>query len=256
MKSRTGQVLSRLRWWALDYIYAGRRQLEATVRRSAPPAYTHGDRTLPAIILLPGVYENWLFLEPAARRLNARGFRVFAIPALGPNLRPVADSAALVTRELATLSALHGFSRCILLAHSKGGLIGKRLMLDAPGAAQNPPPTAEVLGMVAVATPFSGSAYARYVPGRSMRDFLPTDAVLLAMQGQAGLNHKIVSIYPVFDPHIPGGSALAGAANIELPVSGHFRALAEPTVVAAVEHAVVELAQQQGRERGGAAAAG
>lgn len=245
---------------------ASRRQLESVVRRNAPAVFAHGDPARPAVILLPGVYENWLFLEPVAQRLNVHGFRAFTIAALGFNRRPVADSAALVSHELAALSALHGFSSCILVAHSKGGLIGKRLMLDALEAAhtQSPgqnlvpdagehlpvqPGTAAVLGMVAVATPFAGSAYARFLPARSMGDFLPTDAVLLAMQARLDLNHKIVSICPEFDPHIPGGSTLAGAVNIEIPVSGHFRSLSEPAGVAAVEQAVKGLAAQ-GEGRG------
>lgn len=248
--------VGRLGWWLRDYVYAGQRQLESLFRRTLPPRYSHGDPGRPAVILLPGVYESWLFLEPAASRLNACGFRIFAIPALGLNRRTIPDSSAIVASALAELSARHKFSECIILAHSKGGLIGKRLMLDAQAPSANlthdadgrpcgAAGTAAVLGMVTIATPFSGSNYARYLVVRTLRDFSPSDAVLLAMQGQAGLNHKIVSIYPEFDPHIPSGSALEGAANIELPVSGHFRTLADQTVLAAVEQAVKELAGQE-----------
>ncbi|ALE04536.1 hypothetical protein AL755_02395 (plasmid) [Arthrobacter sp. ERGS1:01] len=235
-------------WWLLDYLYALRRQLASAFRPRVPAAYSAGDPALPAIVLLPGVYEGWLFLEPAAKRLNKLGFRVFAVPELGANSSTVPASAAIVSKALSGLRVSHGVERCILLAHSKGGLIGKALMLDAgireevdaPGDA-GVQVQVQVLGLVAVATPFAGSRYARYLPSRSLRSFSPRDAVLVSLQAQTAVNAQVVSIYPEFDPHIPGGSALPGAVNVELPVSGHFRTLADPTVLAAVELAVVRL---------------
>ena len=209
---------------------------------------------MPLVVLLPGVYEGWLFLQPAAARLNALGYRVVSIPGLGLNRRSVPESAALVIKFLANLGESYRGAGCIFVAHSKGGLIGKRVMLDpalSPDTnlkhdAGSPVPAAstpvEVLGLVAVATPFSGSPYARYQLSRTLRDFSPADAVLLALQAETALNHKVFSIYPEFDPHIPGGSSLAGATNIELPVAGHFRTLQDEAVLDAVVHAVAELA--------------
>lgn len=260
----------RLGWWLRDYVYAGWRQLQSVFRRSTPTRYSTGDPGLPAIVLLPGVYETWLFLEPAATRLNAAGFKVFTVPELGTNRLTVPESAALVTAALAKLAAAHDVSAFILLAHSKGGLIGKHVMLDAEllkaellkhdGEGQLPAPArlgadagsaevarpVKVLGMVAVAAPFSGSPYARYLLSRTLRDFSPADVVLVALQGQKTLNHKVVSIYPEFDPHIPGGSALPGAVNVQLPVSGHFRTLGDGAVLAAVEQAVAGFGTKPG----------
>lgn len=232
-------------WWLLDYLYAGWRQLLSPFRRACPPEYALGDPSLPAIVLLPGVYETWLFLEPAATRLNAAGHRVFAVPGLGINGKTIPESARIVAKHLAALHAEYGVQRCIILAHSKGGLIGKHLMLDALTAAETGSrgshPVQKV-GLVAIGTPFSGSIYAKYTFSRTIRDFSPTDAVLLALGAQEKLNDRVVSIYPEFDPHIPGGSALSGALNIELPVAGHFRTLREGAVLDAVEDAVRTLA--------------
>lgn len=232
-------------WWFLDYRYAGWQQLLALFKRDCPPEYAVGDPGLPAIVLLPGVYETWLFLEPPATRLNAAGHRVFSVPGLGINKKSVPDSARIVATRLAALHADHGVQECIILAHSKGGLIGKHLMLDALAAAETGTPDdspVQTLGLVAIGTPFSGSVYARYTLSRTIRDFSPTDAVLLALAAQEKLNDKVVSIYPVFDPHIPGGSALPGAQNIELPLAGHFRTLREESVLGAVGDAVQKLA--------------
>lgn len=222
-------------WWLLDYLYAGWRQLLSVFRRRCPAAYALGDPEKPAVVLLPGVYETWLFLEPAAQRLNALGYRVFAVPQLGINRRSVPVSADLVARALADLRSAHGVDQVVLLAHSKGGLIGKHVMLDADAS------SVEIRGLVAVATPFSGSLYARYLLSRTMRDFSPNDTVLMALQAETDINAQVVSIYPEFDPHIPGGSALQGAVNVEVPVSGHFRTLGDETVLTAVEQAVVGL---------------
>ncbi|WP_104087220.1 triacylglycerol lipase [Arthrobacter sp. GMC3] len=222
-------------WWLLDYLYAGWRQLLSVFRRRCPAAYAVGDPEKPAVVLLPGVYETWLFLEPAAQRLNALGYRVFAVPQLGINRRSVPVSADLVGQALADLRSVHGVDQVVLLAHSKGGLIGKHVMLDADAS------SVEIRGLVAVATPFSGSLYARYLLSRTMRDFSPNDTVLMALQAETDINAQVVSIYPEFDPHIPGGSALQGAVNVEVPVSGHFRTLGDETVLTAVEQAVVGL---------------
>lgn len=221
-------------WWLLDYLYAGRRQLLSLARRSIPRSYAKGDAAKPAIVLLPGVYESWHFLEPAAAMLNARGFRVFTVPQLGINNKPVPLSAGVAAATLAALHADHGVDRCVLLAHSKGGLIGKHVMLDAASPV-------DILGLVALCTPFSGSQYARYLPSPTLRHFSPDDAVLVGLAGQTSLNAQVVSIYPEFDPHIPGGSALSGATNIELPVAGHFRTLGTKVALAAVERAVARL---------------
>lgn len=242
-----GDLVNRLLrpwWWFLDYLYAGWRQVLSLFHRDCPPEYAVGDPALPAIVLLPGVYETWLFLEPAATRLNAAGHRVYSVPGLGINRKAIPESARIVAKRLAMLHADHGVQECIILAHSKGGLIGKHLMLDALAMAETGPSGShpvQQLGLVAIGTPFSGSIYAKYTLSRTIRDFSPTDSVLLALSAQEKLNDRVVSIYPVFDPHIPGGSSLAGALNIELPVAGHFRTLREEAVLDAVDDAVRKL---------------
>lgn len=232
-------------WWFLDYLYAGRRQTLSLFKRTCPPEYAVGDPKLPVIVLLPGVYETWLFLEPAAKRLNAAGYRVYAVPGLRTNKKAIPESARIVAKRLSILHTEHAVQECILVAHSKGGLIGKHLMLDALATMETGPlgsHPVQKLGLVAISTPFSGSIYAKYTLSRTIRDFSPTDAVLLALGAQEKLNDKVVSIYPTFDPHIPGGSALPGALNIELPVAGHFRTLGENLVLDAVDEAVQKIA--------------
>ncbi|PPL19784.1 esterase/lipase family protein [Microterricola pindariensis] len=221
-------------WWWLDYVYAGWQQARSLLKRRRPDSFAEGSPELPAVILLPGVYETWLFLEPLARRLNASGHRVFAVPELGLNRMPITRSAEVVAVALARLSAEHGLDRVILLAHSKGGLIGKQLMATAAAA----PLGLELVGMVAVSTPFSGSSYARFLPTSTLRAFSPQDEVLQWLAGQRNPNGKIVSVYAEFDPHIPDKSALDGALNIEMPIAGHFLPLGNRLLGETVERAV------------------
>ncbi len=221
----------RLFWWGLDYLYAGWQQLRGVLRRARPRDFADGDPGAPAIVLLPGVYETWVFLEPLAQRLSDAGYRVFSIPELAYNRLTVPRSAEVVSAALDRLRLKDGVRECIVLAHSKGGLIGKQLMLADPTGHR-------IQGMVAIATPFSGSNYARYMPSRALRAFSPQDAALRELGGQLAANVRIVSIFAEFDPHIPVGSALTGARNVELPVAGHFRILGMKQVADAVELAV------------------
>ena len=73
---------------------------------------------------------------------------------------------------------------------------------------------------------------------RSLRIFLPTDAVIRALVAASEKNSRLTSIYPTFDPNIPEGSRVDGATNVEIPVIGHFRILDAPGTLAAVLTAV------------------
>lgn len=85
-----------------------------------------------------------------------------------------------------------------------------------------------------VNTPFSGSALARLLPLSAIRVFLPHSPELTALTSQQEVNRDIVSIYGRFDPHIPGGSRLEGARNVQLGTRGHFLPLSDPEVHEAV----------------------
>lgn len=220
--SSGGAAASRMRkavWWARDYAYAVVWQLRALVDRSDPREFESGEAT--PLVVIPGVYETWRFLHPLIAELHERGHPVHVIGPLRWNNRPVPDAAALVADYLET----RALSGVVLVAHSKGGLVGKYAMSLGSAAAR-------IDAMLAVAAPFGGSRYARYLPARSLRIFRPKDATIVRLAAEAAVNARIVSVYGRFDPHIPGGSALAGAKNVELDTGGHFRVLAHPRVLA------------------------
>ncbi len=243
-------------WWALDYAYAGRRQLAVlsgpwTIGRArpSPRAWSEGSDDLAEVVLLPGVYEHWTFLRPLGNALNAAGHRVRVVHGLGTNRRGIAETSERLGRALAkrTPSA----AGRVLVAHSKGGLIGKHLLVssgaaaaaaiegatggDPADAAASAPAPAEddastgtplgVLGLVAVCTPFHGSHLAGLFIVPSIRAFLPDDDTIVMLGREDSVNGRIVSIFGRFDPHIPDGSALDGATNVIVPAAGHFRVL-------------------------------
>lgn len=207
-------------WRIQDYAYVLHRQVEGVLRRGGAESFrSPPDPVPPTVVLIPGVYESWQFLRPLAALLHGHGHGVHVLPTLGYNRAPILASAELVTQHLQE----QDLRDVVLVAHSKGGLIGKMAMVhDGPGG--------RIREMVAVNTPFAGSVYARWIPLAAVRAFTPTDATLVALAAEQEINSRITSVFSRFDPHIPGGSVLAGAHNIELATPGHFRALADPAL--------------------------
>lgn len=216
------------RWalaWGMDHVFAARWHLRHLIDNEVPTRYSGGDRQ--PVLLLQGVYETWQFLRPIGDRLNALGHPVYLVPELGYNRRPIVPTAELVARFLIERELQH----VIVVGHSKGGLIGKQLMMT-DGVAER------IDRMVAINSPFSGSRLARFAPGATLRAFAPTDPVLNNLARNLEANSRIVSIFSRFDPDIPEGSRLDGAVNIELPIAGHFRPLNRSVLLAEVERAV------------------
>jgi hypothetical protein len=219
-----GHRLRQAHAWLLDYGYAACWQARAVLRPGSEQALLDGaDPRAAPVLLIPGIWETWRFLLPVAEQLHRAGHPVHAVSGIGYNRGTVAQMSAVVSGHLAEAD-LHGV---ILLAHSKGGLIGKHVMSASPESAR-------VARMIAVNTPFSGSVYARFAPIRSLRIFSPRDAGLLKLAANLEVNQRIASIYSVFDPHIPGGSHLEGATNIRLGTMGHFRILGDQRLFRAV----------------------
>jgi len=212
-------VLRTLGWWAADYAYAAYWQLRGAVSRTDPGDFHSGDGT--PIVVVPGIWESWRFLQPLITRMHELGHPVHVVRLLNFNNRPVIDAARRVDAYLGE----SGLDDVVIVAHSKGGLIGKYVMVHGDSAPR-------IRCMLAVATPFGGSLYARFMLLPSLRIFSPKNAVILALALERRANERIVSVYGQFDPHIPGGSRLDGAKNVELDTGGHFRVLAHPRVLA------------------------
>ncbi|QEA29577.1 MULTISPECIES: esterase/lipase family protein [Microbacterium] len=211
-------ALRKAGWWCADYAYAGFWQLRAMFDRTDPASFTSGSGA--RIVVLPGVYETWKFMQPLVAAMHERGHPVQVVDTLHRNRRPVVEMAQSVGDFLER----HDLTDVILVAHSKGGLAGK-LVMTGPAAGR-------VRSMLAIATPFGGSSYARLMLSRTLREFAPDDPGIVSLTQRRSVNDRIVSIYAEFDPHIPEGSELVGAKNVRLDTGGHFRILAHPRVLA------------------------
>ncbi|NUU07971.1 alpha/beta hydrolase [Leifsonia sp. C5G2] len=208
----------------LDYLYAGRHQLRAAFDRTTPDALIAGDGTRAPVVLLPGIFETWRFLRPLAEHIHAAGHPVHVVTALEDNRMSVAQAADLVRAHLEQ----HDLTDVVVVAHSKGGLVAKYVM-------GMPDSGARISSAVTVATPYAGSALAALIPVPSVRALLPSSPGILRLAVSRAVNARIVSVWGWFDPHVPGGSRLDGARNIELDVGGHFRILARPELLAIVD---------------------
>lgn len=208
-------------YWYLDYWYIWWAQSVALFRRRAPTVFASGDRA--PVVLLAGVFEPWSLLRPSAIALSAAGHPVHVVASLGYNRAPISTAAASVNTYLVD----HDLRGAILVAHSKGGLVGKHVIAidDTDGRVDR---------LIAVATPFGGSSLAPFVPSRTVRALGPAAATIVTLAANLEVNAKITSIYGDYDPHIPQGSLLLGATNVEIPIVGHFRLLSDRRVVAAV----------------------
>jgi pimeloyl-ACP methyl ester carboxylesterase len=220
---------------ARDYAFAGRHQLAVLGAGHEPAGWRHGDPGKPQVVLLPGVYEHWSFLRPLGDALHAAGHRIVVVHGMRANRRPVAETAARVAKALAR-SAPPPAGR-VIVAHSKGGLIGKHVLIDDEGE------TLGVRGLVAICTPFTGARRARFFGDPSIRALLPSDETIVMLGDAASVNARIVSVFGTFDPHVPDGRALEGATNVQVPVAGHFRVLAAPETLAAVREGIALLTQ-------------
>jgi hypothetical protein len=207
--------------WLLDYGYVAWWTARAVLGRSTPDRWRHptaGPRS--PVLLVPGVFETWRFLQPVAEHLHRRGHPVHVLAELGWNTRAIPELADVLAEHLER----EDLRDVTVVAHSKGGLIAKQA-LGRPGT------RARVRHLVAVGTPFSGSRHASWFPLASVRMFAPDGAVLGALARETAVNRRITSLYSVFDPHIPETSHLPGAENVVLGTIGHFRPLAAPATL-------------------------
>lgn len=210
--------------WVLDYLYVGFWQIRGFLRRDDASKYLHPQnrRALP-IVIIPGIYEKWHFMKPIVDLLYSHGYEIHVIDSIGYNTGDI----EVIAEKVEAYIDSQNIDKYIIVAHSKGGLIAKYLMMR---------PSNKIVKTIAINTPFSGSWYATLIPHSSLRVFIPSSPMLSQLRQDVLSNQRIVSIYGLFDPHIPRGSHLEGATNITLNVRGHFR----PTGNKLVHKAVIE----------------
>ena len=225
--------------WLLDYFYAIYVIGKTFILRVEPRHYLeHIVEAKVPIILIPGIFEKWHFLKYFADALSELGHPIYILNHLGYNRKEISHSAQIV-REFIEEKELKNI---IILAHSKGGLIGKELLLHHNNDMR-------VINLIAVASPFRGSKIARGMPVRALRELAPGGHILEKQNIQTGVNQKIISIYGSFDNHIwPGDSShLENAENIQVTIYGHHKILANKKVRKIILDKVEKISNQQSK---------
>jgi pimeloyl-ACP methyl ester carboxylesterase len=168
------------------------------------------------IILIPGIFGKWTFLQDLGDDISKKGHPVFIVSKLGYNLAGIPASSKIV-RELIER---YNLENVILIGHSKGGLIGKYLLLHKNEDER-------IKGLIAIATPFSGTRSVQRIPLSLYREVSPQSKLIQELKSHTEVNSRIVSIFPEFDNLVSSesGSWLDGAKNIALKTSGHHNIL-------------------------------
>jgi len=203
--------------WLVDYGYLLYGSLLGIFYRKPPRRYiTDGSKEKPHIILIPGVFNTWAFMKFLADEISRAGYVVHTIPELGYNTFDISYSARIVSEVIEKSDC----GKIILVAHSKGGLIGKYFLAHHNA-------NKRVSGMVSIATPYCGSALVKFLPIKALRELEPGSALILDLEKYKGVNGSIVSIFSEYDNHIwsKKGSLLEGAENKQMTVDGHHRIL-------------------------------
>ncbi|NAZ84417.1 alpha/beta hydrolase [Kineococcus sp. R8] len=225
-----------LRWVVLDLLDGLRWEARSLRRTVLGEEFATGRPGFVPVVLVPGVYESWRFLQPLTEALHAAGHPVHVVDDLGFNGGDIAEAAERVRRSVDE-AGVGPASGVALVGHSKGGLIGKQVLVrhNADGRFRQ---------LVTVNTPFAGSVRARWLPLPALRVFVPGSPLLRDLAVATHVDAAITSVFSAVDPVVPGNDELPGATNVRLDTVGHFRVLSDPRL-----HEVVLRALRDGSAR-------
>ncbi len=193
-----------------------------------------GDR-LPVVFChgYMGDATNFVLLR---RRLYGAGFKSQAAVWLWPFWRSCAEYAALIERRVAAVLERTGAPAADLVAHSMGGLAGRRLLAGSGGAGDG------VRRLVTIGSPHRGTVAALAGPGASALDLRPGSAFLRGLDGDLALlgAGRVLSIYGGFDWIAPPATAHVPPPqeNLHFPGLGHSALLLSRRVASAVAAAL------------------
>ena len=222
--------------WLKEFWPQAAKHLYAVLYRHAPAYYLGLTKDgKPPVVLLPGITNRWSSMKRFADHVAHAGYPVYVIDELGNNTQLVPDAASIV-HEFIAKKDLHDV---LLLAHSKGGLVGKYYLMRENADKR-------VRGLVSVASPYGGSRPARMFPQKGFREMRENSPILRELSTDTVVNGRIISIYPSYDTHIliDGSSRLEGAReNIEIQTGGHNSLLSNKAVIRKTLAALDELAE-------------
>lgn len=169
-----------------------------------------------SVVLLPGVWERWQATWAWGESLHDAGFDVRFVPDIDLELGDVDELAETLLNYFDQAA----ISDPIVVAHSKGGLVGKQAMVKQPN---------RIAGLVACGTPFEGAPLARLLPrALKMSDLTPEAEKIRRLAENTDVNSRIVSIEAKWDQDVPPVGGLPGGFYCQVPVIGHHQLLGDP----------------------------
>lgn len=215
--------MKRVVYWLIDSLYLLKGKAKMLLHRIPPKHYldyiVEGKNP---VILLPGISSKWGFIKNLGDRISMDGHPVYIIPKLGYNLYDIPKSAKIVAEFVEE----NNLKDVIIVGHSKGGLIGKYLMIYSNKDGR-------IKGVVAIASPFSGVRLANLLPHGAYSELHENSNLTKNLMAHKEVNGNIISIFPVFDNLILSsqGSYLEGAENIEVgEIKGHHKIIFDKKV--------------------------
>ena len=226
-------MLTTIAYWIKDYVHALKMYMQTFTHKDAPEHYLgYIDTAKVPVILIPGVNNKWHFLKKIADDISAIGHPVHVIKELGHNRIEINASAKIVRQMIDD----NDMRNVIILAHSKGGLIGKEVLLNYNHDQR-------VIKMIAIASPFQGSTMASFVPDKAIKELSPASSIVQTQNKSVEVNKAIISIYGMYDNHVwpTESSVLQGAENIQINTYGHHQILSSEETKAVVLAKVAEI---------------
>ena len=182
-------MLTTIAYWIKDYVHALKMYMQTFTHKDAPEHYLgYIDTAKVPVILIPGVNNKWHFLKKIADDISAIGHPVHVIKELGHNRIEINASAKIVRQMIDD----NDMRNVVILAHSKGGLIGKEVLLNYNHDQR-------VIKMIAIASPFQGSTMASFVPDKAIKELSPASSIVQTQNKSVEVNKAIISIYGMYE---------------------------------------------------------
>lgn len=246
--------------WISDYHHMLRGQI-VTILHKDPPAHyeSYVVEGKVAVVVIPGIFGKWGMMKYLADKISLAGHPVYVVPKLGYNIFSIPNSAKILKSTLyhifpsmdhliprmnlgaqsikETIEKMN-IKNVVFVAHSKGGLIGKYFLTHFNQ-------DRKVLGMISIATPYSGSALAKLIKLEPYKELTNDSKIIKELQQHREINKNIVSIMPEYDDYVlaENGSFLEGAVNVRVPVHGHHRVLFSDEVCEVVVKSIEKLSK-------------
>lgn len=195
-------------------------RVKGSLRGRAPKYFSQAGPGKAPVILLAGASLTWHFLRHLGVAISLAGHPVHVIPRLKRNVLPVADAARLVREYIEA----HDLKQVVIVAHSKGGVVGKYLLAHHNHDKR-------IRQVIAIAPPFYGSRLAPLTKRLNLAELRPQSPLLQELHAQKDVNTRIVVILPGHDSIImPHDTELTGARTIAMRSHGHHRVVFDQQV--------------------------